>query len=74
VIYGATGGYVICGAGRGMLLVELMESVDHRLWRNGRIDNMPDVGLGYFGKLVVERANDRMENIADSEEPIAWCG
>jgi hypothetical protein len=32
---------------------------------------MPEVDLGYFGKLVVERAKDKMENIAGSEGPIA---
>jgi hypothetical protein len=34
---------------------------------------MPKVGLGHFCKLVEERAKDRMDNIAGSEEPIAWC-
>jgi hypothetical protein len=35
---------------------------------------MSEVGLDYFGKLVVKRAKDRMVNIAGSEGPIAWCG
>jgi hypothetical protein len=35
---------------------------------------MLEVSLGYFGKLVVERAKDMIENIADSEGPIAWYG
>jgi hypothetical protein len=57
-----------------MLFVELAKILDDRLWHSGRIGNMPEVGLGCFGKLVVERVNDRMENIAGSEDPIAWCG
>jgi hypothetical protein len=32
---------------------------------------MPEVDLGYFGKLVVERVKDKMENITGSEGPIA---
>jgi hypothetical protein len=61
----------------GILSVELVEgmlSVDDWLWRNGRIHNMAEVGIGYFGKLVVEREKDTMENIAGSEGPIAWYG
>jgi hypothetical protein len=27
--------------------------VDRWLWCNGRLDNMPEVGLGYFGKIMV---------------------
>jgi hypothetical protein len=59
---------------KGMLSVELTEVVNDWLWCNDRIDNMPVVGLGYFGKLVVERAKDRIENIAGSEGAVAWCG
>jgi hypothetical protein len=55
----------------GMSSAELAEAMDDWLWRNGRIDNMSEVGLGYFGKLVVERAKDTMKNIASSEGPIA---
>jgi hypothetical protein len=51
----------------GMLSMELAKAVDDWLWRNGKIDNMLEVGLGYFGKLVVERVKDKMENIASSE-------
>jgi hypothetical protein len=58
---------------KGMLSVELVEAVDDWLRQNGRIDNMLVVGHGYFGKLVVERAKDRMERFAGSEEPIVWC-
>jgi hypothetical protein len=57
-----------------MLFVELTLVEDDWLWHNSRIDNMPEVGFDYFGKLAVERAKDRMENIFGGEEPIAWCG
>jgi hypothetical protein len=57
-----------------MLFVVLTEAVGDWLWHNGRIDGMSEVGLGYFGKLVVERAKDMMENIAGSEGTIAWYG
>jgi hypothetical protein len=36
------------------------------------IDTMPEVGLGCFGKLVVERVKDRTENITSGEGPITW--
>jgi hypothetical protein len=35
---------------------------------------MSEVVLGWFGRLVVRKANDRMESIADGEGSIAWCG
>jgi hypothetical protein len=57
-----------------MLFVVLTAAVGDWLWHNGRIDGMSEVGLGYFGKLVVERAKDMMENIAGSEGAIAWYG
>jgi hypothetical protein len=57
-----------------MLFVELAKVVHNWLWRSGRIGNMPQVGLGCFGKLAAERAKDRMGNIASNEGPIAWCG
>jgi hypothetical protein len=44
--------------------------VDDWLWCSGRIGKMLEVGLRCFGKLVVERAKDRMENIIGSEGPI----
>jgi hypothetical protein len=62
------------GLAEGMLSVELAKIVDDWLWHNGRIDNMSEVGLGFFGMLVVEKAKDMMENIAGGEGPIAWCG
>jgi hypothetical protein len=50
------------------------EFVGGCLWRNGRTDNIPEVKLDWFDKLVVEKANDRMESIADDGGSIAWCG
>jgi hypothetical protein len=35
---------------------------------------MLEVEFGCFGKLVVEKVKDRMENIVGGERPIAWCG
>jgi hypothetical protein len=58
----------------GILSLELGKAVGDRLWRNARIDNTSDVGLGYFGKLVVRRVKDKMENIANGEGFTAWCG
>jgi hypothetical protein len=57
-----------------MLFVELAKVMYDWLWRSGRIGNMLEVGFGYFGKLVVERVNGRMENIAGTEGSNAWCG
>jgi hypothetical protein len=57
-----------------MLFVELAKVMYDWLWHGSRIDNMLEVGFGYFGKLVVERAKGRMENIAGTEGSIAWCG
>jgi hypothetical protein len=33
--------------------------------------NMSEVGFGYFGRLGLENAEGRMENIAGDAEPIA---
>jgi hypothetical protein len=55
------------------LFVELANVVDGWLWRGGRVDNMTKIGFGYFGKLAVERARDRMGSIVDGEVSIAWC-
>jgi hypothetical protein len=33
------------------------------MWHSGRIGNMPEVRLACSGKLAVERAKDRMENM-----------
>jgi hypothetical protein len=55
-----------------MLSVEMARAVDDWLWHSGRL--IVCRRLGYFGKLVVERAKDMIENIADSEGPIVWYG
>jgi hypothetical protein len=39
----------------GLLPMELAKVTGGWLWRNGRIDNMPEVGLGCFGRLVVKK-------------------
>jgi hypothetical protein len=58
----------------GMLSVELVRVAVGWLWCNGMTDSMPEVELGLFDKLVVERARDNMESIADDGDSIAWCG
>jgi hypothetical protein len=58
----------------GILFVKPTKVDDDWLWRNGRIDSMPKVGFDCFDKLVLERVNDMMENIAGGEGPIALCG
>jgi hypothetical protein len=58
----------------GMLFAELVKVEDDWLWHNGRFGTILEVGFGYFGRLAMEEASDRMKNIAGGEEPIAWCG
>jgi hypothetical protein len=36
--------------------------------------NRPELGLGCFGRLAVEKMKVRMESIVGGREPIAWCG
>jgi hypothetical protein len=62
VICGTVRGYVIYGAGEGMLSVSLAKVVGDWVWRNGRIDNMLEVGFGWFDKLVLEKVKARMVN------------
>jgi hypothetical protein len=38
------------------------------------IDNMPEVGSGYFGMLVLDNTAGRMTSVAGCAEPYAWCG
>jgi hypothetical protein len=66
--------YVICGTTGDRLFVELMKFEDGWWWRSGMIDNMPEVVFSYFGRLGLDNGEGRMENIASSAEPIAWCG
>jgi hypothetical protein len=58
----------------GMLSVELAKVEDDGLCRSGMTSNMPEVGLGYFGRLGLENTEGRMGNITDDAEPITWCG
>jgi hypothetical protein len=44
------------------------------LWRNGKIDSMPEVVPDWFGRHVVKKVKDRMESIVGGEGSIAWCG
>jgi hypothetical protein len=37
------------------------------------IGNRLELGLGYFGRHVVEKANGRMGSIVGGREPISWC-
>jgi hypothetical protein len=36
-------------------------------------DSMPEVELGLFEKLVMEKVRDKMESVVDDEGSIAWC-
>jgi hypothetical protein len=56
-----------------MWFVELAKVEDGWLWHSDMIGNKPELGLGYFGRLAVERAKGRMGSSVDGE-PIAWCG
>jgi hypothetical protein len=35
---------------------------------------MPEVVFGWFGRLVVKKAEDKMVSTVDGEGSIAWCG
>jgi hypothetical protein len=54
--------------------VELVKVEDGWLWHNDMIGIRPDVGLGYFGRLVVGIEKCRMENIVGGGGSIVWCG
>jgi hypothetical protein len=38
------------------------------------IGNMPEIGFGYFGMLVLDNARGMMGIVANYVEPIPWCG
>jgi hypothetical protein len=64
----------LCCSTLDRLFVELAKVGDGLLWHDDKIDNKPEVGLGYcLGEFVVERAKGRMENIDGEEVPIALC-
>jgi hypothetical protein len=56
-----------------MLSMEFVGVVVGWLWRNGMTDSMPEVELGLFEKLVMEKVRDKMESVVDDEGSIAWC-
>jgi hypothetical protein len=65
VICGTAGGYVIWGGGGGC---------GRLVWRNDMTGIRQELGLGYFGRLAMERAKGRMKSICGEGELIAWCG
>jgi hypothetical protein len=54
--------------------VELAEVEDGWYWRSGMVGNMPEIGYGYFGMLVLDNVRGRMGSAAGCAEPTAWCG
>jgi hypothetical protein len=58
----------------GRLFVELAEVEDGWYWRSGMVGNMPEIGYGYFGMLVLDNVRGRMGSAAGCAEPTAWCG
>jgi hypothetical protein len=62
------------GLAESMLSVELVKVEGDWLWCSGMTGNIPEVGIGYFGRLGLESAEGIMGNIAGDAEPIAWCG
>jgi hypothetical protein len=56
-----------------MLYVELANVTGDWMWHSGRIDNMPEVRLGWFDKLMLEKVNDKLGNIGGGGWLIAWC-
>jgi hypothetical protein len=72
-----------CWLALGRWFVELVEDMwfaelvgvgDGCSWYNDKIDNMLEVVLGWFGRLVVKKAEDRMVSTIGGESSIAWCG
>jgi hypothetical protein len=57
-----------------MRSIELMGTMDGWSWRNGKIDNMSEVVLGWFGKIVAKMTEDMMVSTIGDESFIAWCG
>jgi hypothetical protein len=54
--------------------MELVFVVDGWFWHNRKIDNIPEVVLGWFGRLMVKKAEDKMVTTVGGEGSIAWCG
>jgi hypothetical protein len=54
----------------GMLFVELAEAEDDWLWHNDMTGNKPELGLGSFGRVAVEKAKGRMDSIVGGGSPL----
>jgi hypothetical protein len=54
--------------------MEIVGVVDGWLWCNGKIDNMSEVVLVWFGRLVVKKAGVKMVSTVGGESSISWCG
>jgi hypothetical protein len=44
------------------------------LWHNDMTGIWKELGLGYVGRLAMEKTKGRMESIGGEGELIAWCG
>jgi hypothetical protein len=64
---GLLGGMLFTELVGGMLSVEFAGVAVGWLWCNGTTDSMPEVELGLFDKLVVEKVRDKMESIGKSD-------
>jgi hypothetical protein len=58
----------------GTLFMELSKVEDSWLWRSDMTGNKPEVGIGYFGRRVMEKAKGKMQSIDGGGDPIAWYG
>jgi hypothetical protein len=54
--------------------VALVKVEDCWWWCSGRIDNIPEVGFGYFGMLGLDNAEGRMGSVASGMESTVLCG
>jgi hypothetical protein len=50
-----------------MIFGELTEAEDGWLWRSNMAGSKPELGLGCFGRIVVETTKGRMESISGGE-------
>jgi hypothetical protein len=56
-----------------MLSLEMVRVADDWVWGNDKIDNTSKVGFGWFDKIMLEKAKDRMGNVGGGGGPIALC-
>jgi hypothetical protein len=54
----------------GMIFGELTEAEDGWLWRSNMAGSKPELGLGCFGRIVVETTKGRMESISGGESTV----